>query len=67
VEPQLEAVRQKIIESDKEFKQRMEELLAEMTKARDAARNKVLAELTPEQRKTYEELIGKPFDLSKFD
>lgn len=64
-EPQLETVRQTIIAADKEFKDRMKELLAEMTKAREVARAKVLAELTPDQRKTYEELIGKPFDLAQ--
>ena len=67
VEPQLEAVRQAAIAAEKEFNARMEELIAEINKARDAARNKVLAELTPEQRATYEELVGKPFDLKKLE
>lgn len=67
VEPQLEAVRQAAIAADKEFNVRLEELTAEINKARDAARNKVLAELTPDQRATYEDLIGKPFDLTKLE
>jgi hypothetical protein len=67
VEPQLEAMRQAAIAAEKEFNIRKAELLAEMNKAREAARSKVLAELTPEQRATYEELIGKPYDFTKRD
>lgn len=67
VEPQLEALRQAAIAAEKEFKVRQEELLAELKKAKEEARRKVLAELTPEQRATYEELIGKPYDFSKRD
>jgi hypothetical protein len=67
VEPQLEAVRQAAIAAEKEFNIRLEELTAEINKAKDAARSKVLAELTPEQRATYEELFGKPFELPMFN
>lgn len=62
VEPQLEAVRQKIIEAERTYKERLEELLAEIDKAKRTARQQVLGELTPEQRKQYEELIGEAFD-----
>lgn len=65
VEPQLEKVRQAAIAAEKEFKLRAEEVAAEITKARDAAQRKVLAELTPEQRSAYERLIGKPFDFTR--
>lgn len=67
VEPQLEAARQAAIAAEKEFNVRKEELMAELNKAREAARSKVLAALTPEQRAAYEDLIGKPFDLSRRD
>jgi uncharacterized protein YdhG (YjbR/CyaY superfamily) len=62
VEPQLEAVRQKIISAEKEYKERLDELLAEIEKAKRTARDKVLAELTADQRKQYKELVGEPFD-----
>lgn len=66
VEPQLEAVRQRIIDAEKKYKGRLEELLAEITKAKKAAQLEILGELTPEQRRHYQQMIGEPFDPQPF-
>lgn len=63
-EPQLETIRQGIIEAEKKYKERLGELIAEIAAAKDKARNEVLSNLTPEQRKQYEELVGKPIELN---
>jgi hypothetical protein len=66
-DPQLTMVRQAAIAAEKEFNARKDELLAELNKAKEEARLKVLAELTPQQRATYDELVGKPYDFTQRD
>jgi hypothetical protein len=63
VEPQLQVVRAKAVEAESKFKKRVEELQAELAKAKEEMRADVLSALTPEQRKKYEELVGTPVKL----
>ncbi len=63
VEPQLQVVRAKALEAESKFKKRVDELMAELAKAKQEARAEVLSTLTPEQRKKYDELVGEPVKL----
>jgi hypothetical protein len=66
-EPQLQVIRTKAMEADAKLKERLAVLLKEIEQAKQQARDEVLGSLTPQQRKTYEEFIGEPFDLRQMD
>jgi hypothetical protein len=66
-ESQQESLRTIAMKAEAEFKRREAELLAQIERAKKAARSEVLSVLDNEQRKKYEDLVGEPFDLTKFD
>jgi hypothetical protein len=63
-EMQLESVRTKAGEAQQKLNERMKELMAEISKAKQQAQAEVLTALTEEQRKQYVELTGNLFDPS---